>query len=307
MNAVKAPCICPRKLKYNRDRSTRVVERIRAQAVLDSAKSTMPILKVQSAIEPYRYFARPEFNIHTMAGHGENGLPNIKFVSARILGALQPDANDIVVDVGCGDGYLLARAAERGSTCIGVVPTQEEQEKLQAALSGVDFRLGLAQKLPIKSACASKVVCNSVLVLLEDERNVVRALQEISRIARPGARIWLGEVPAEDELSTFHIYHGNSVLGLLLHQWRWKGTRSFLSTLNTAVNSLVGQQMLLVNSSRLFHCRPEEFVLLAENCDLQLESLSKHTRLHRGTELESHCRYNYLFTKVGRTSPRTTF
>ena len=42
----------------------------------------------------------------------------------------------------------------------------------------------------------------------EDEDNVVRARQEISRISRPGARIWLGEVPAEDELSALHIYHG---------------------------------------------------------------------------------------------------
>ena len=309
MNALKVRCVYPKQLKSSRDKSTKEVESYSAALVLDSAlnQSRMPIVKLNSAIEHYRYFARPEFNIHTMAGHGENGLPNIKIVSTRILDALQPNANDIVVDVGCGDGYLLAHSAERSSTCIGVVPTREEQEKLQAALPGVDFRLGLAQELPLESASASKIICNSVLVLLEGERNVVRALEEIARIARPGARIWLGEVPAEDELSALHIYHGNSVMGLLLHQWRWKGTRSFLSTLRSSVNSLVGQQTLLINSSRLFHCPPDEFVRLAQKCDLQLKFFSKHTRLHKGAELESHCRYNYLFTKVERTGAHTTF
>ena len=130
----------------------------------------MPILKISSAVEHYRYFSRPEFTIHSRAGHSENGLPNIKFVSARIVAALEPGKKDIRVDVGCGDGYLLARGAERGATCIGIVPTEEEREKLQNALPGIDFRLGLAQELPLESRCASKVVCNSVLVLLGGRR-----------------------------------------------------------------------------------------------------------------------------------------
>ena len=82
--------------------------------VLGIVAPTMPILKISSAVEHYRYFSRPEFTIHSRAGHSENGLPNIKFVSARIVAALEPGKKDILVDVGCGDGYLLARGAERG-------------------------------------------------------------------------------------------------------------------------------------------------------------------------------------------------
>ena len=105
----------------------------KAGARLSVDSSPMPILRITSAVERYRYFASPEFNIHALSGHGEDGLPNIQFVSARILSAIQPEARDVVLDVGCGDGYLLSQAAKTGAKCIGVVPTREEQEKLQAA------------------------------------------------------------------------------------------------------------------------------------------------------------------------------
>ena len=182
-------------------------------ARLSIHSSAMPILRITSAVERYRYFASPEFNIHALSGHGEDGLPNIQFVSARILSAIQPEARDVVLDVGCGDGYLLSQAAKTGAKCIGVVPTREEQEKLQAAVPGINFRVGLAQDLPLDSGCASKIVCNSVLLLLENEDNVRSALTEISRVAQLGARIWLGEVPAANELlnstSTTALQHSD--------------------------------------------------------------------------------------------------
>lgn len=268
----------------------------------------MPILRINSAIERYRYFARPEFNIHAMAGHGEDGLPNIRFVSTRILTWLKPDANDVVVDVGCGDGHLLAQAAQAGATCIGVIPTKEERARLEAAVPDIDFKVGRAQALPLDSGCASKIVCNSVLVLLEDEENVRLALREIGRVARPGAQIWLGEVPAADELADQPRYWGKSVAGMLLFQLRFKGTRAFLASLKAVARSAMGSDTLLLDSCRLFHATPPRFIQVAADCGLKVDSWFKHTRLELGAEVESRHRYNYLCTKataddVGPLSP----
>ena len=267
--------------------------------VLDSFfPITMSILRINSAIERYRYFARPEFNIHTMAGHGEDGLPNIQFVSARILSWLQPDTTDVVVDIGCGDGYLLRQAARSGDTCIGVVPTKEELARLESAVPGIEFKVGRAQVLPLLSGSASKIVCNSVLVLLQDEENVRLALREIARIARPGAKIWLGEVPAADELADSPRYRGRSLAGMLLFELRSKGVRAFLASTKVAAKSAFGGGTLLIDSCRLFHATPQRFVQLATDCGLKIESWFKHTRLDHGTEVESRHRYNYLCTKA---------
>ena len=257
----------------------------------------MPILRITSAVERYRYFAKPQFNIHTLAGHGEDGLPNVQFVSERILAALKPQANDTVVDIGCGNGYLLSQAALSGAKCVGVVPTNEEQRKLEAALPGISFRVGLAEKLPIDSGSASKIVCNSVLVLLENETNVNSALHEISRIGQVGAWIWLGEVPAADELSEFRVYQGTSVPGLLCHELRRRGIRPFLATMKSVVKSTLGEETLLLNSSPVFHASSEKFIAMATACGLQIKSWHKHRRLDRGHEKVSPYRYNYLFSK----------
>jgi SAM-dependent methyltransferase len=266
-------------------------------ARLSVHRSPMPILRITSAVERYRYFASPEFNIHALSGHGEDGLPNIEFVSARILSAIQPEARDVVLDVGCGDGYLLSQAAKTGAKCIGVVPTREEQEKLQAAVPGINFRVGLAQNLPLDSGCASKIVCNSVLLLLENENNVRSALTEISRVAQFGARIWLGEVPAANELAEFHVYNGTTTVGRLSHEWRTKGLRSFLATLRSVVRSRFGKQTLLLDSCSIFHAPPDKFIRLASACGLHIQSWQKHKRLDAGGERESAFRYNYMFSK----------
>jgi ubiquinone/menaquinone biosynthesis C-methylase UbiE len=266
-------------------------------ATLCVCHAEMPILKINSAVERYRYFARPEFNIHTLAGHGEDGLSNIEFVSTRILNALSPDDTDVIVDVGCGDGYLLAEASRRGAHCIGVVPTPEEHARLKSERPGIRFLLGTAQHLPLDSHCASKIVCNSVLVLLENECNVRSALREISRIARYGASVWLGEIPAANELTEFRVYNGTSIAGLLKHELTYKGLRPFLATLKSITRSAFGSETLLVNSCPIFHASPQKLIAMAEDCGLRIRSWHKHSRLDRGIERESLHRFNYIFTK----------
>lgn len=164
-------------------------------------------------------------------------------------------------------------------------------------LPGITFRVGLAQDLPLDSGCASKIVCNSVLLLLENENNVRSALTEISRVAQIGARIWLGEVPAADELAEFHVYNGTTTLGRLSHEWRTKGLRPFLATLRSVVRSRFGKQTLLLDSCSIFHAPPDKFIRLARACGLHIESWQKHKRLDAGGERESAFRYNYIFSK----------
>src|SRR6478672_11005813 len=161
----------------------------------------MPILKLNDFVGLYRNLASRS-DIHALSGRGDD-VASTEFANLRILEALELAPDDDVLDIGCGDGSLLKMAGGRVAKRVGKVPSAEEQSRLQRELPDIEFRVGLAQTLAVGSESFSKIVCNSVLLLLGSEDLVRCALKEIARVARRDGRIWLGEVPAADELSSF--------------------------------------------------------------------------------------------------------
>ena len=102
-----------------------------------------------------------------------------------------------VVDVGCGLGHwgrALCRVLPAGAHVIGV---DREQEWVRAAqntpsAAGVTFSfvLGDASALPLPSASADLVTCQTLLIHVADPRAVLR---EMHRVLRPGGRLLLAE------------------------------------------------------------------------------------------------------------------
>jgi ubiquinone/menaquinone biosynthesis C-methylase UbiE len=181
---------------------------------------------------------------------------------------------------------------------VGIVPTAEEKAKLQATYPGLTVLVGRAQKLPVDSESASLIVCNSVLLLLKSEDNVSAALSEIVRVARPPAKIWLGEIPSADEYPYFKNYRGSSLIGLLWHQLTRKGFHIFLSTGKEVCKSLMGKETLVLSSGEIYYATPQEFIALAQKCGMQLKTHFKYIRKDRsGKLIESPFRYNYVFTR----------
>ncbi len=221
-----------------------------------------------------------------------------EFANSRILEELQLEPEDTLLDIGCGDGCLLRMAAGRVAKRIGIVPSVEEQLKLQRALPDVTFRMGVAQTLPLDSESVSKIACNSVLLLLASQEAAVAALKEIARVARPDARVLLGEIPAQDELASFGMYRGNSVAGLLWNSFKRKGLSSGFELVKTVVAAMTGRHTLVLNSSHTFHAPPDKFMTMAGRCGLRAVSHYKYERLDRsGNVVESPFRYNYIFVR----------
>jgi SAM-dependent methyltransferase len=99
-----------------------------------------------------------------------------------------------VVDVGSGAGFdSFAAAHYVGATgsVVGVDMTEEMLAKSRAtaralALANVEFREGLAERMPVKDGWADTVISNGVINLCPDKRAV---FAEIHRVLRPGG--WL--------------------------------------------------------------------------------------------------------------------
>lgn len=85
-----------------------------------------------------------------------------------------------VLDVGCGDGSVMVRLAERGCRVQGVEIDPALVARCRAA--GLDVLLGRAERLPVPDESFDAIVC-SVVVPYTDERV---AVAEWSRVLKPG-------------------------------------------------------------------------------------------------------------------------
>jgi hypothetical protein len=256
----------------------------------------MAIVKVTDYVEAYRLRAQSA-DIHRMAGR-DNKNALTEFANSQILAGMNLSPSDVLVDIGCGDGCLLKMAEGRVSRRIGIVPTQDEQERLEAVLPGATILTGLAQKLPLESRGASKIVCNAVLYYLPSKDEMKAALREMARTARQDARIWIGEIPDSDDYARYRQYQGSSVIGLLWHLLRNDGPRAFLGMIRRLGRSAIGRDQIVLDSAPLLCATPPEFLRLAEVSGLRLERYFRHREIDsEGNEVDSESRYDYVFTK----------
>ncbi len=113
---------------------------------------------------------------------------------------------ETVLDLGSGGGIdVLLSAARVGPTgrAIGVDMTDEmlalaERNAAEAGATNVEFRRGTIEALPVDDASIDVVISNCVINLAGDKAAV---LAEIARVLRPGGRMGISDVVADDGLS----------------------------------------------------------------------------------------------------------
>jgi arsenite methyltransferase len=104
-----------------------------------------------------------------------------------------------VVDVGSGAGFdslVAAHLVGPGGKVIGVDMTEEMLAKARFAAgklaqSNVEFREGLAERLPVEDGWADVVISNGVINLCPDKRAV---FSEIYRALCPGGRLQFADI-----------------------------------------------------------------------------------------------------------------
>jgi Methyltransferase domain len=256
----------------------------------------MPVLRVNNYPDYYRLRAQSK-DIYALAGRYDK-TSTTEFVNRKILEEIAPGQSDVLLDIGCGDASLLKMAHGRVLECIGTTTTPEEKARLESALPNLRFIVSTAQVLPLESGSVSKIVCNSVLLLIQDESDVRTALREMVRVARTDATIWVGEIPTRDEVEYYGQYRGNSMLGFLWHLLRHQGLRAFFGMIRRWLKAVIGTEQIILNSARGFCLEPEKMIALARDCGLLLTTYSRHKELDpAGNIADSEFRYDYVFTR----------
>lgn len=105
-------------------------------------------------------------------------------------------ADDVVLDAGCGAGVNSVFCARRGARVLALDrqsrPAYETRTRLAAAgAPAAAAVIGQAQRLPLRDAMATRVICTEVLQHVDDPRQL---LAELHRVGAAGA-LYLLSVP----------------------------------------------------------------------------------------------------------------
>ena len=145
-------------------------------------------------------------NLARRLGYDDNlvgALPDIaveSFAGVANPFSLRPLATgEIVVDVGSGagfDSFVAARQVGSTGRVIGVDMTDEMLSKSRSTAAAlgfdhVEFRQGLAERLPAEDNEADVVISNGVINLCADKREV---FTEIYRVLRPGGHLQFADI-----------------------------------------------------------------------------------------------------------------
>jgi arsenite methyltransferase len=122
------------------------------------------------------------------------------------LAMVELHEGETVLDLGSGGGIDVLLSGKRvgpSGTAYGLDMTEEmlalAQENARAAgATNVHFLKGLIEEIPLGDGSVDVVISNCV-VNLSPEKD--RVLAEIARVLRPGGRIGISDVVAEDRLS----------------------------------------------------------------------------------------------------------
>jgi SAM-dependent methyltransferase len=152
------------------------------------------------------------------------GLPDAALLAS--LGCGNPIAvaelreGETVLDLGSGGGIDVLLSARRvGPTgrAIGVDMTDEmlslaRRNAEEAGATNVEFRKGTIEALPLDDASVDVVISNCVINLASDKDAV---FAEIARVLRPGGRVGVSDVVADDLLSAEQRAERGSYVGCI--------------------------------------------------------------------------------------------
>ena len=134
------------------------------------------------------------------------------------VAALQP--GETVLDLGSGGGIdVLLSASRVGPTgfAYGLDMTDEMLElarrnAAEAGATNVEFRKGRIESIPLGDASVDVVISNCVVNLSTDKAAV---LAEVARVLRPGGRVGISDVVADDDLSPAERAERGSFVGCI--------------------------------------------------------------------------------------------
>ncbi|HEX2909828.1 MAG TPA: methyltransferase domain-containing protein [Chloroflexia bacterium] len=116
-------------------------------------------------------------------------------------GLHQAHQADLLIDVGCGTGFLSAGLAGYATRVVAIDDSPgmlvvAQENMISLGLHNVELKPGSVSNLPIEGGQAEAVFANMVLHHAPDPQVMVR---EMARVAKPGGRIVITDLDTHDK------------------------------------------------------------------------------------------------------------
>lgn len=142
--------------------------------------------------------------------------------SENLLNLVQWSGDELVLDMGCGRGLMLAWAAKRLSTgkAIGIDIWQQEDQANNSAAAAIENAAiaGVAERVEIQTADMRQmpfddnsfdiVVSSWAVHNLESELDRQKTLAEIIRVLKPGGIVLLSDIEYQADYASYLGMHG---------------------------------------------------------------------------------------------------
>jgi arsenite methyltransferase len=127
---------------------------------------------------------------------------------------------EVVLDLGSGGGIDVILSAKRvgpTGTAYGLDMTDEmlalaQRNAAEAGVKNVHFLKGVIEQIPLPASSVDVVISNCVINLSVDKAAV---LTEIARVLKPGGRVGVSDIVAEDRLSVEDRAERGSYVGCI--------------------------------------------------------------------------------------------
>lgn len=118
--------------------------------------------------------------------------------SVDVMSELLSLKDSIIVDVGCGDGWLTRRLTRLGAhvTGIEVSPRHLQEARARPKVGDERYMPGLAEDLPVRTRSADIVIFFNSLHHV-DRDGLPKALRESARVLKSGGILYISEPLAE--------------------------------------------------------------------------------------------------------------
>jgi SAM-dependent methyltransferase len=271
----------------------------------------MTIYRARNFIDAYRVRAlSPDINDLS----GRDGRPDITaHVAEKLAVELDISPQDLIADIGCGDGTFLKLAIKHGlafGNLKGVLPTQEEVQRVNdylklefPQLNSEILIVGVSDSTSLPADSVDKCVCNGVFLLLPDEATVKSSLIEFARITRRGGLVLIGEVPGIDEVGVFNPTQLQLArYSPVKRAWRVlvdSGLREMILRLKKRLMSTFDRRTHLVSPPTTFWMSPEDFEEMGKSAGFVLIRKQPSPSLSiSGQPTVYDYRWNYLFQRI---------
>jgi arsenite methyltransferase len=166
----------------------------------------------------------PDFGESLYSAEQRGELPDAAALAS--LGCGNPTAvadlkdGEVVLDLGSGGGIdviLSARRVGPDGTAYGLDMTDEmlalaRKNAAEAGVTNVHFLKGVIEQIPLPADAVDVVISNCVINLSVDKPAV---LTEMARVLKPGGRLGISDVVAEDHLTSEERAERGSFVGCI--------------------------------------------------------------------------------------------